>query len=49
VAPGASPEEISRVYRKLAKIFHPDVGGPDPAGQKMRELNRAYEELRKRR
>jgi molecular chaperone DnaJ len=42
---GASPEEIKRVYRRLAREYHPDVN-PDPAAQeKFKEINAAYEVL----
>lgn len=37
--PGAPPEVIQAVYRALAKIHHPDVGGNTNA---MAEINDAY-------
>jgi molecular chaperone DnaJ len=43
VSPGASEEEIKAAYRKLAKIYHPDLNGGSPAAEaKMREINEAY-------
>lgn len=47
----ASQEEIKRAYRELAKKYHPDQYGDNPlkdlAGQKMREINEAYDYLMK--
>jgi molecular chaperone DnaJ len=41
----ASPDDIKRAYRKLAREFHPDVN-PDPTAQeKFKEINAAYEVL----
>lgn len=40
VPPDASPEDIARAYRGLAKRLHPDVT-PD-AGDRMAEINAAY-------
>jgi len=48
VAAGSSRAEITRAYRKLAKTYHPDRAGA--AGElKMKEVNRAYEEVAKKR
>ena len=49
VSKDASPEEIKRAYRKLAKQYHPDnyVNNPlsDLAEEKFKEINEAYEAL----
>jgi hypothetical protein len=44
VTSGAPPEVVKAAYRALALLYHPDKGG-DPS--KMRELNEAYDQLRK--
>ncbi|HLU55812.1 MAG TPA: molecular chaperone DnaJ [Pseudonocardia sp.] len=45
VSPDASPEEIKRAYRRLARELHPDVN-PDPEAQeRFREVRDAYEVL----
>src|SRR2546423_8857862 len=46
VSKGASPEDIKKAYRKLAKKLHPDSNKKDPkAATKFSELNGAYEIL----
>jgi DnaJ-domain-containing protein 1 len=51
---GASRQEISQAYRKLAFVHHPDrVAGMGPEAreyseERMKELNAAYAELRRR-
>jgi DnaJ-domain-containing protein 1 len=51
---GASRQEISRAYKKLALMHHPDrVAGVGPQArefseQRMKEINEAYSELRRR-
>jgi hypothetical protein len=42
--PGASPEEVQRAYRALAKRFHPDRAG-DAAGELMISINAAHDLL----
>ena len=49
VDPGASDDEIKKVYRELAKKYHPDnyVNNPlkDLADEKMKEINEAYDKI----
>lgn len=45
VSPGASPEEVRRAYRALAKRFHPDRAGQH-SSRLMASINAAYEMLR---
>ncbi len=45
VDPRAEPEVIEAAYRRLSRKYHPDVSGEADAGQRMRELNEAFEVL----
>lgn len=45
VSRNASPEEIKKAYRRLARQFHPDVNRDDGAADKFKEINAAYEVL----
>jgi len=45
VHPRAEPEVIEAAYRRLSRKYHPDVTGQADAGQRMRELNEAFEVL----
>lgn len=45
---GASEEEVTRAYRKLAKKYHPDLNpGDKAAAQKMSEINEAYDRIKR--
>ena len=46
VSPDASPDEIKKAYRALAKKYHPDLHPNDPeAARKMNEINAAYDQI----
>jgi len=45
VAPDASPEEIQRAYRKLARTYHPDVNKAPDAEERFKEVSEAYDVL----
>lgn len=42
----ATPEEIKKAYRTLARKFHPDVSKEENAEEKFKEVGEAYEVLR---
>lgn len=46
VARDASQDEIKRVYRRLARKYHPDVSKEAQAEEKFKELQEAYEVLK---
>ena len=41
----ATPEQIKKAYRKLARKYHPDVSKESDAEAKMQEINVAYDTL----
>ena len=44
---GASEEEVTKAYRRLAKKYHPDLNpGDEAAAQKMSEINAAYNQIK---
>lgn len=42
---GASPDEIKRAFRRLARQYHPDVSGETDAEERFKEINEAYRVL----
>jgi curved DNA-binding protein len=46
VTRGASPDEVKRAYRKLARKYHPDVSKEKNAEDKFKEVQEAYEVLK---
>ena len=46
---GASDDDIKKAYRKLAKQYHPDVNKAPDAEEKFKEINEAYEQIKKER
>ncbi|HBG56338.1 MAG TPA: molecular chaperone DnaJ, partial [Ruminococcaceae bacterium] len=49
VSPDATDAEVKAAYRKLAKKYHPDNYADSPladlAGEKMKEINEAYDQV----
>jgi curved DNA-binding protein len=46
VGKNAQPEEIKKIYRKLARQYHPDLNpGNKASEEKFKEINEAYEVL----
>ncbi len=45
VSPSATPEEIKKAYRKLARKYHPDICKEPECEEKFKEINAAYEIL----
>ncbi len=46
VGESASPEDIKKAYRKLARKFHPDVSKEENATDKFKDVGEAYEVLK---
>ena len=45
VGRSATPEEIKKAYRTLARQYHPDVSDAADAESRFKEINEAYEVL----
>ena len=45
VSRDASPEDIKKAYRKLARQLHPDVNNADDAEEKFKLVSHAYDVL----
>lgn len=47
LSPGASDEEVTKAYRRLAKKYHPDLNpGDKSAAEKMARINQAYDMIK---
>ncbi len=46
LGPGATPDDVARAYRELAKRWHPDRGGGPEAELRMAQINVAHDLLR---
>lgn len=46
VSESASPEDIKKAYRKLARKYHPDVSKEEDADTRFKDLGEAYEVLK---
>jgi curved DNA-binding protein len=46
VARDATPDQIKRAYRKLARKYHPDVSKEPDAEARFKEINEAQEVLK---
>ena len=45
---GASEDECTKAYKRLAKKYHPDLNPNNPeAADKMAEINAAYDQIKK--
>jgi len=45
VAPTASTKDVQSAYRRLARLHHPDVSGPNSSAIEMAEINNAWSVL----
>ena len=45
VAPGASPEAVKRAYKRMAKLYHPDVCDEPDAAVLFNDIRAAYETI----
>ena len=46
LAPGATPADIKRAYRRLSRRYHPDINPGDRAAETLfRRISEAYETL----